>query len=68
MMLLCYFKHFSVCLNYLLINQNVRSYNKILPRTDTVPDLSKYDQEVQTGRCTVDRWGDEGRVKKPKPY
>lgn len=48
------------CLNYFLINQNVRTHNKTLPSTETVSDLSKCEQEVQTGRYTVGRWGRPG--------
>lgn len=35
------------------INQNVRSYNKILPNAATASDLSKCQQEEQTDRYTV---------------
>lgn len=52
------------CLNYFLINQNVRSHNKILPSTETVCDLSKCEQEVQTGRYTMGRWGRPGESEK----
>lgn len=37
---------FLVKLNNFLINQNIRSDNKILPNTETVSDLSKCEQEV----------------------
>lgn len=57
---------FSVCSSYFLINQNVRSYNKILPSTETVSDLSKCEQEVKTGRRYIARtWGGRGKAKRP---
>lgn len=37
----------------------------IPPRTETVSNLSKCEQKVQTGRYLVDWWVGRGRVKRP---